>query len=246
MQKEKQMDLRQISDRIYYLPSSSETDRPVLGYIKGDRYSLMVDAGNSAKHVELFHEALRQKGFSIPDYVAITHWHWDHTFGMYAVNGKVIASRLTNLQLKKVMKWEWSDDAMKQRLKTGEDIEFCDRCIRLEYPDRTKIKVRMADIEFENELALDLGGVHCELKRIGGTHSEDSVSIYVPEEQTLFIGDADCEDHYYNNGKYNKSKLIELIDYLKRVEFDFYILGHDEPLRKGEVIKYLNEELAKL
>ena len=41
------MMLKKISECIYYLPPDSETDRPVLGYIRGDRYSLMVDAGNS-------------------------------------------------------------------------------------------------------------------------------------------------------------------------------------------------------
>lgn len=48
------MELRKISDRMYYLPAEEETDRPVLGYIKGDKYSLAIDAGNSSKHVEKF------------------------------------------------------------------------------------------------------------------------------------------------------------------------------------------------
>ncbi len=48
------MKLMMISDRIYYLPSEERTDRPVLGYIKGDKYSLVVDAGNSADHVQEF------------------------------------------------------------------------------------------------------------------------------------------------------------------------------------------------
>jgi glyoxylase-like metal-dependent hydrolase (beta-lactamase superfamily II) len=240
------MELRQISERIYYIPSSSDTDRPVLGYVKGDKYSLMVDAGNSPKHVEIFHKAIVEHGFPTPDYVAITHWHWDHTFGMCAIKGKVIASKLTNQQLKKMMEWEWSDEAMQLRLQTGEDIEFCDHCIRLEYPDRNDIKIRPADIEFDNCILLDLGGVHCEIRKIIGTHSEDSVSIYIPEEKVLFIGDADCEDHYNNNGNYDKTKLEGLIEYLEEIDFVQYILGHDEPQRKDEVLKYLKNELTKL
>jgi glyoxylase-like metal-dependent hydrolase (beta-lactamase superfamily II) len=240
------MELRRITDRIYYMPSSSETDRPVLGYIRGDKYSLMVDAGNSAKHVEIFEKAIDENGFPTPDYVAITHWHWDHTFGMCAIKGKVIASTLTNQQLKKMMGWEWSDETMQLRLQTGEDIEFCDRCIRLEYPDRNDIKIRLADIEFDNNIVLDLGGVHCELRKIIGTHSEDSVSVYIPEEKIMFIGDADCEDHYNNNGNYDKTKLEELIEYLEKTDFVLYIPGHDEPQRKDEVLEYLKNELAKI
>ena len=121
------MMLKKISECIYYLPPDSETDRPVLGYIRGDRYSLMVDAGNSSNHVDIFNRELTKLGLPLPDYVAITHWHWDHTFGMSAVNGKTIANRLTNDQLNIVKNWTWSDDAMAKRLQTGEDIEFS-RC----------------------------------------------------------------------------------------------------------------------
>ena len=38
------MELKQISERIYFMPAEPITDRPVLGYIKGDKYSLMIDA----------------------------------------------------------------------------------------------------------------------------------------------------------------------------------------------------------
>ena len=99
------MKLQKTSDRIYYLSAYSETDRPVLGYIRGDRYSLMVDAGNSSNHVDLFNRELTELGLPLPDYVAITHWHWDHTFGMSAVTGKTIANKITNEQLKVVKGW---------------------------------------------------------------------------------------------------------------------------------------------
>lgn len=240
------MELRKVTERIYYLPATSETDRPVLGYIKGDRYNLMVDAGNSASHVELFHEAIKQYGLPAPDYVAITHWHWDHTFGMCAVNGKTIACRKTNLELEKVAGWDWSDAAMEERLQTGEDIAFCDRCIRLEYSDRNRIDVRLADIVFENELTIDLGGIHCQLIRIGGTHSDDSVIVYIPEEKVVFTGDADGADYYHNNGKYDKSKLVQIMKDMNGLDAAVFIAGHDEPISKEEVMMYLREELDKL
>lgn len=240
------MKLKKISERIYYLPSDSETDRPVLGYIRGDRYSLMVDAGNSSNHVDIFNRELTEQGLPLPDYVAITHWHWDHTFGMSAVTGLTIANKSTNEQLKIVKDWSWSDEAMARRLQTGDDIEFCDRCIRLEYTDRSNIDVRTADIEYDRSLGLDLGGVHCILSRITAPHSDDSTVIYIPEEKVLFIGDADCEDFYHNNGKYDKNKLEELIDYLSPLDFTTYVLGHDEPQTKDEVMEYLNDELGKL
>lgn len=240
------MELKKISNRIYYLPAEEKTDRPVIGYIKGDKYSLAIDAGNSSKHVEKFYCELNNVGLKLPDYTVITHWHWDHTFGMHSVVGKTIAGQLTNNKLKDVVTWQWSDDDMKNRLETGKDIEMCDKCIKLEYSNRQEIKVTSADIEFSGSLKINLGGIYCELTEIEAPHSEDSVLIYVPEEKAVFIGDADCEDHYNNNGHYDKNKLESFIALIKEIDFNTYVLGHDEPQTKEEAISYLMDELKKL
>lgn len=238
--------LKQLTEHIYYLPFTDEADRPTLGYIKGEHFALQVDAGNSKMHAELFNRELAKKGLPQADLVAITHWHWDHTFGMHAIAGKTVACRLTNEQLKTVAKWEWTEEAMQRRLQTGEEIEFCDTHIRVEYPDRSKITVVSADIVFEEKLTVDLGGLQCELIRIGGTHSEDSVVVLVPEEKVLFLGDADGGDYYHNNGNYDKAKLAQMIQKLTTIDFSIAVLGHDCPQSKNELMQYLNEELAKI
>ena len=239
------MELEKISDRVYYLPAEERTDRPVLGYIKGDKYSLAVDAGNSSDHVEKFYRELRELGLRLPDFTIITHWHWDHTFGMHSVSGKTVASHLTNGKLSEVQKWEWTDEAMERRLQSGEDIEICDRCIRMEYPDRNKIKVIRAPIEFAGVISIDLGGVHCEIRVFNATHSSDSVLIHVPEERVVFIGDADSEDYYQNKGEYDKARLKEMIKVLEKIDFDIFVLGHDVPQTKLQVISYLKDELDR-
>lgn len=240
------MELKKISDRIYYLPNEEENDRPVLGYIQGDKYSLAIDAGNSAKHVEKFYSELNNLDLKLPDYTVITHWHWDYTFGMHSVEGKTIAGKLTNDKLKEVATWQWSDEDMKNRLEAGEDIEMCDRCIKVEYSNRQEIKVIPADIEFSGSLKIDLGGIHCELIQAEAPHSEDSVLIYVPEERTLFVGDANCEDFYNNNGNYDKDKLESFIALMRKIHFDTYVWGHDEPQTKDEAITYLVDQLETL
>lgn len=240
------MELKKLSNRIYYLPNEEETDRPVLGYINGDKYSLAVDAGNSSKHVEKFYKELRNANLRLPDYTVITHWHWDHTFGMHAVLGKTISGQLTNKKLKEVETWQWSDSNMKERLETGKDIEMCDRCIKLEYPNRKNIKVITSDIEFSGSLKINLGGIYCEITEVKAPHSEDSVLIYVPEERTIFVGDADCEDHYNNHGKYDKNKLEKYIESIREFNFNTYVLGHGKPEGREEVFNYLESELKKI
>ena len=238
------MELKKISDRIYYLPAEERTDRPVLGYIRGICYSLAIDAGNSSNHVEKFYRELTESDLKLPDFTVITHWHWDHSFGMHAVSGNTVAGYQTNEKLAEVQKWEWTDEAMEKRLQSGEDIEMCDWCIRLEYPDRTKIKVVTVDIEFTGSITIDLGGVRCGIREFTSPHSSDSVLVHVPEERIVFIGDAESGDYYQNNGDYDKSKLGEMIKILEEIDVDIFVPGHDNPQPRAGVITYLKNEMG--
>lgn len=239
------MALTKVTDRIYFLENDKEADRPLIGYIKGDKYSLMVDAGNSRNHVKKFNDSIEESNLRLPDYVAITHWHWDHTYGMNAVTGKTIACEITNERLKVMSKWQWTEEAMNQRLLTGEDIEFADINIRKEYKILQDIKVISADIVFKNDLEINLGGVVVILKNVIAPHSEDSVIVYVPEEKVVFIGDAYSID-FYNNYNYDSVKLQSFINMLESLGFDTCFLGHSSPLKKTEIVEYLKSEYKKI
>lgn len=238
--------LEKLTDRIYYLPGEEKTDRPYLYYIRGDYASLAVDAGNSEQHVAAFYRELENQGLPKPIYTVITHWHWDHTFGMHAVSGKTIASVKTNLKLRQVQSWEWTLEKMLEREEAGLDIRFCTECIRAEYDDLGKIVVTLADHEVEDEMIIELGGVTCILECSDSPHSRDALLLYVPEEKALFVGDADCEDHYDNGGRYDRDKLTAYIDSIEPMDICHYLLGHDRPQNKAEVLEYLKACLCSL
>ncbi|MGB5822932.1 MAG: MBL fold metallo-hydrolase [Proteocatella sp.] len=237
------MILKEISNRIYYMPNTEATDRPTLGYVRGDSFSIMVDTGNSPKHLELFYEGLKERELPMPKIAVITHWHWDHTFAMKAFEGITIASRRTNDILKDVAKWTWTDEEMKNRLTSGTEIEFCDTYIRKEYTNLNDIEVVTADVIFENELSIDLGGIHCNLKLVGGPHSEDSAIVHIPEEEVLFVGDADCIDFYLKHETYDKDRLKAYVEKMNTLDFKTYIHGHCPPMTKDEIISQLKAEL---
>jgi metal-dependent hydrolase (beta-lactamase superfamily II) len=94
------MKLIKVTDRIWYYPFEKERDRPILGYIKGDNWSLAVDAGHSEAHTMEFYSALKEADLPLPELTVLTHWHWDHTFGMHSVNGLCISNQLTESHLK--------------------------------------------------------------------------------------------------------------------------------------------------
>ncbi|MGL4388027.1 MAG: MBL fold metallo-hydrolase [Brevinema sp.] len=240
------MILEQLSDKVFYLPHNSHLDRPTLGYIRGNHFSVMIDCGNSKSHLELFIKGVKERNLPYPKFAIISHWHWDHTFGMHAFNGSIIANNKTANRLSKMKQWIWSDKAMKERLSSGEEIEFCDRYIRLEYPDLSQIQITTPDIIFEDHLTVDLGGIHCEIKLVAWPHAVDSNLIYIPDERIYFVGDADSEDFYHNNGKYEETSLQQIINFWKEQDFSWHIHGHIKPQTKKEVLEWLHGELDLL
>lgn len=238
------MELRRLTDRVFYTMFSKESDRPVLGYINGQKCSLMVDSGNSKNHVELFKEAVRNEGLRKPEIIAITHWHWDHTFGMHAVEGVTIAHKKTNDKLAEIAMWEWTDSEMKKRLAAEVEIEFADTCIRKEYPLLSEIRVVTSDISFNGYMEIDLGGIVAELHHVASPHSDDSVCIFVPQERVLFIGDAVGVD-YYNNCYLDKDKLCSLITAIEGFDFDTCVVGHAEPVSKQNIVNIMNSLLER-
>ena len=239
--------LRKLTSRIFYLPACEQGDRPALAYLAGGRASLMVDAGNSPAHARLFLSALSQQGLPAPDYIALTHWHWDHCFGLAALEGTSLCSMETNAHLAEMAQWKWDDASMAQRLRDGTEIASCDQNIRMEYPDRGQIAVRTADIAFSGALSLDLGDMTAQLLPLPNSHAEGSLAVFIPEERALILGDIICEDYYGSNPPaHDPEKLAQMIKEMEALEFDIALYGHGEPATdsKKELLEYLKKELA--
>lgn len=219
------MQLKQINDHVFYFPHEQRRDRPVLGYVLGDVFSVAIDAGASADHVNLFYDALSRANLPIPRYTAITHWHWDHTFGMHAVKGETIAHRNT---VSKLLEMRESDDV----------FFYGDDRMRQEYSSPEGITIVLPDILFDDQYMLDLGGIHCQLTKIPSPHSNDATTILVPEHKVLFLGDAISPD-YFNNSTYDADDLRKMTAWLEACDFETCLLGHSVPLTKAELMAYL-------
>ncbi|HJF23339.1 MAG TPA: MBL fold metallo-hydrolase [Mammaliicoccus lentus] len=224
--------LKQISKNGYILPFDSHRDRPNLGYIHGEKYSMLIDTGNSPAHLTEMLNEIEKLNLPQPKVALITHWHWDHTFAMHAFNGITIAEKETDLTLTKLKQWQWTPEAMAKRLNSGEECKFCDTHIKIEYDDISEIKVVNADMTFEDHCSFDLGNVTLEVQRIVNPHSEDGVVAYVQEDKILFAGDADTGDFYLLDGGYDKEKYYHYIKTVEQYDYQTYIHGHLEPLSK--------------
>jgi len=225
------MELRQLTDRIFYYPHQTETDRPMLAYVQGDKLSLAIDAGNSSDHVTEFYQALQAKKLKLPDLTAMTHWHWDHTFGMQQIHGLSIAHTKTN-QLLQIEKEKIQDKKYVQSLKLENPF------LAKEFSDDKMIEIVPSDIQFENKLSVLLGNLTAQIFHTESPHSSDSTLVYIPEEKVLFLGDATSED-FENDGYMDQEKLKSLINVIEQTDCTYCMLGHAQPLGKIELVNYL-------
>ena len=126
---------QKITEHTYVRPFERYTDRPNIGLICGTQKALLFDAGNSAAHVSSIQKDLLDAGLPYPNYVALSHFHWDHSFGACAwEKAGIIACRESNDQLRKMQGWKWYDNSIQGRLDSRTDIAFCTEMIKREYP----------------------------------------------------------------------------------------------------------------
>ncbi|MBT2655907.1 MBL fold metallo-hydrolase [Bacillus sp. ISL-18] len=227
--------INKIGNSFWYMTPVSETDRPIVGMAVGKERTLMIDAGNSEAHAQLFLEMLEEQNVTKPDIVVLTHWHWDHIFGLSSLTEAVsISSKATKKEMEKLIPLSWTDKALDERVREGTEIEFCASCIKKEFPDHRDIQITLPTVVFETELEIDLGGVTCLLKHVGGDHAADSVVIYLKEEKLLFLGDSIYPDIFSPKQNYTTKRTKELAAILEQFDAETYILSHSKPISKDE------------
>ena len=229
------MKLNRVTDRIWVYPFERERDRPILGYIRGDKWSLAVDAGHSAAHTEEFYTALTEAGLPLPAVTVLTHWHWDHTFGMHAIHGLSLAGQRTNEYLA----------AFREKLsREGLDVFLnLDPSIRLEYAGDRPVVITLADLVFTDEMELDLGGATARLLHSEAPHTDDSTLIFIPEEKVLFLGDA--AGGTFPTWEKDPVLCGKLAKTIASLEADLVLESHTEEQTREEMLKDLLDEVQR-
>ncbi len=225
------MNLNRLTERIWVYPYEEERDRPNLSYIRGDRWSLAVDAGHSAEHTKEFYRALEEAGLPLPKLTVMTHWHWDHTFGMHAVHGLCLANERTNQYL----------EAFRKRLK-AEGTEFfleMDERIRREYADGKPVIVTLADLVYRGEMLLDAGNCPIRLFQAESPHTDDSTLIEVPGEKVLILGDS--TGGAFPDWTMDQCLAEKLAETVQKTSPEICLPGHWTPLSPEIIIQDLME-----
>jgi len=231
---------KRLTSRIWYQTPVSETDRPILAVVRGEKHQLMIDAGNSSAHAALFLEEMKKHNLGSPDLLALTHWPWDHIFGMKHLRLPSMATQQTITRMKEMQPYAWTDAALQERMDQGIEIPFCADAIKLEFGTTRDIEVVLPTIGFTGQLEIDLGGVQCQLIEVENDHSPGSLLVYIPEERVVFLGDAMYADIFSSKWNYTVERTKRLLAAIDRLEVDYYVWSHGEAMPKSEFEEEVN------
>src|SRR5262245_46548226 len=168
--------LRQISAHVHIIPDNSVPLVPNVGYVVGDRAALVIDTGLGARNGAAVYEMAKKLAGTKALYLVTTHVHPEHDLGAQAFPDTTKLIRSTDqvkeiaefgLQLAKVFAGRSPINA--ELLK---DADF-----------------RKADVTFERDHELDLGGVQVKLVAMGPNHTVGDTIIWIDSERVLFSGD---------------------------------------------------------
>ncbi len=236
--------LVRVTEHVTWLPPA-DPDRPSLALVTGRTQSLMLDIGASPAHTRGFLDTVASEGLPAPTLAVLSHGHWDHVFGMSALEIPILAHEETARQLDVLRGHDWRDEALDARVESGEETQMCARDIKLELPHPRTVTLRPPDVVFTDGLELNLGGVTCHILHVGGDHAGDSSIVHVEPDGLVFLGDCLYDAIYAPERYYTAANIFPLFDRILSLRADHYILGHGDSVMTQDELAGWREQFQQ-
>jgi glyoxylase-like metal-dependent hydrolase (beta-lactamase superfamily II) len=168
--------LRQVSAHVHVIPDNSVPLVPNVGIIVGERAALVVDTGLGPRNGATVLEVAQKLAGSKALFLVVTHFHPEHDLGAQAFPATTKMIRSTD-QEKDIAEFglELAQNFAKRSPLHAELLKGAE--------------FRKADITFEKDYDLDLGGVHARLTALGPNHTRGDMAIWIADDRVLFAGD---------------------------------------------------------
>jgi glyoxylase-like metal-dependent hydrolase (beta-lactamase superfamily II) len=221
-----------VTARVDRFTPDERTDRPTLGAIRGTAGTLIVDGGASPAHLAAFAAELEAHGRPPAVAIALTHWHWDHSFGSSALDVPVIACAETAAGVAVQAGYAWDEASLRQRVAEGLELAFSLPHLLAEYTEaeRTALRIVVPHVTFAEAHDVDLGDTVVALRKVGGDHAGDSVVIWEPEDRVLFTGDALYQCLWADEPYLTVAGVRALLDRLAAYAPAQVLEGHDQEI----------------
>jgi glyoxylase-like metal-dependent hydrolase (beta-lactamase superfamily II) len=165
-----------VADHVYAIPDGSVPMVPNVGIIVGSRATMVVDTGLGPRNGQAILREVAKVSKNAEMYVATTHYHPEHSLGgaAFPATAKFVRPKVQQQDMDEL----------------GKDIQntFASRS-PLNQELLKDVPYPRADILFDREQRIDLGGVHVRLFWRGPMHTRGDTLIFVEEDKVLFSGD---------------------------------------------------------
>jgi glyoxylase-like metal-dependent hydrolase (beta-lactamase superfamily II) len=182
-----------VSPHVWAISDGNVPVVPNVGIIVGDRATLVVDPGLGVRNGQAVLREVAKVSRNTEMYVTSTHFHPEHSSGVAAfpASAKYIVSQIQQQDL--------------NELAPAMASQFASRTP--EMADLLKgAQFRKADITFDKQYDLDLGGVKVQFLSMGPTHTRGDTAIWVEGEGVIFAGDVVMNHTIVAYGQYSSTK----------------------------------------
>lgn len=160
-----------VSDHVYAIIGF-----PNIAFVVGTRATLVVDTGMGPRNGTVVSREAQKLAKNPTLYLTTTHFHPEHSSGESAFPPYTILIRPSAQQDEIVRRGAEYIDLFSSRSAQNKEL-------------LQGVKLRQADIVFDRELKLDLGGVSVLLYWWGPAHTKGDEVIFVPVDNVLIPGD---------------------------------------------------------
>lgn len=225
-----------VADATYAFVGEKEQRSPTnlannatFGLIVTDAGAVLVDPGGSWKGAEALHAAVR-KVTDKPIKFVVNTGGQDHRWlgnGYWKAQGaQIVASKaaVADQQARGSMQMSMLSQLLKDVLKGTEPVH--------------------ADIVFEGNHKIDLGGVAVEVRHVGQAHTPGDSFVWVPAKSTVFTGDIVYTERILGVMEFSKSKTwLGAFEAVAALKPDHVVPGHGAPTgldrAKADTYNYL-------
>jgi glyoxylase-like metal-dependent hydrolase (beta-lactamase superfamily II) len=168
--------LVKLGDHSWVIPDGGTPRVPNVGIVVGNRATLVIDPGLGRRNGDVVRREVARISRNAELYVASTHYHVEHTTGIVAFPppAKYVNARAQEAEFTEGAAAQAKAFAARSAL----DAELL-----------SEVVARPADVAFDREHQLDLGGVRVRLLVVGPTHTRGDTVFFVEGDQVLFAGD---------------------------------------------------------
>lgn len=186
------------------------------GFVVGSQGVLVIDAGYTPEHAEIFLEKIREITDLPVKYLVNTHYHPVNVWGnsVFGEKGAVIVARPeTARQMERSFQGylEYYRGSNPQRYRDIKDVQ-------LTLPD---------SVMYEERLVLDLGGREVILRHFGPAHTAGDCLVSVPESGVLFAGGIVSRGYHPNMADPDADlrNWLDIVDSLRSERFEYIVPG---------------------